>query len=85
MKPSTAITVPVLDSCFAPHCMDFSKGCMSFPDAILLEALVVADPENESISKLVKNLLSKRRNGIWKNTQENCWALIALDRYFSGK
>jgi hypothetical protein len=53
-------------------------------DAILLEALVVADPENGYIAKLVKNLLSMRRNGIWQNTQENCWALIALDRYFTG-
>jgi hypothetical protein len=51
---------------------------------MLLEALVVADPENQMISKLVKNLLSMRRNGIWQNTQENCWALIALDRYFTG-
>ncbi len=63
-------------------------GNLSFlhgADAILLEAFVIADPENPLIPNLVKGLMAKRRDGIWKNTQENCWALVSLDRYFTGR
>ncbi len=54
-------------------------------DAIILEALVVADPKSPVIPKLVRGLLECRSNGHWDNTQENAWSIIALDRYFQGK
>jgi len=50
---------------------------------MILNALVKSDPNNEMIPKLVKGLLAVRRQGKWDNTQENCWATIALNTYFS--
>jgi hypothetical protein len=49
-------------------------------------ALVAADAKNVLVSKLVKGLLSKRKpgTGSWDNTQENCWSILALYRYFEG-
>lgn len=64
-------------------------------DAVILEALVIADPstisffasqnmkESPLIPKLIKGLLDVRRDGRWNNTQENLWVTIALDRYFN--
>ena len=52
-------------------------------DAVLLEALVVDQPESDLIAKLVNGLLGHRTAGRWSNTQENVWALLAMDRYFS--
>ncbi|KAL6044106.1 Alpha-2-Macroglobulin, variant 2 [Balamuthia mandrillaris] len=52
-------------------------------DAMLLEGLVMADPEHELVAPLAKGLLAMRRNGTWLNTQENAWATIALNRYFT--
>lgn len=31
----------------------------------------------------MKGLLEKRRGGKWGTTQENCWATLAIDRYFA--
>ncbi len=39
-----------------------------------------ADPE---VGRLAKELLAERRNGRWRTTQENAWALLALSRYFA--
>ncbi len=51
-------------------------------DAVLLEALVVDQPESDLISKLIRGLLGHRTAGRWSNTQENVWVLLAMDRYF---
>lgn len=51
-------------------------------DAIVLEALMIDQPESELIPKLVKGLLAHRKNGTWEGTQENGYILQALDRYF---
>jgi hypothetical protein len=51
-------------------------------DAIVLEALLAADPRNELVTKTVRGLLGHRTAGRWSNTQENSWVLLALDRYF---
>ena len=51
-------------------------------DAVVLEALLRADPRNELVTKTVRGLLGHRTAGRWDNTQENAWVLLALDRYF---
>lgn len=52
-------------------------------DAVLLEALVVDQPDSDLITKLVRGLLGHRTAGRWGNTQENVWVLLAMDRYFN--
>jgi len=53
-------------------------------DALVLGSLIESDPKNKLITKLMKGLVSGRRhNGCWLNTQENCWVLLALDKYFN--
>ena len=52
-------------------------------DAILLEALIVDNPQHDLIPKLVNGLLAHRTKGRWSNTQENVFVLLALDRYFN--
>jgi uncharacterized protein YfaS (alpha-2-macroglobulin family) len=51
-------------------------------DAILLEAMIGAEPKNDLIPKLVTGLLAHRKAGRWTSTQENAFVLLALDRYF---
>ncbi|CAM4840593.1 unnamed protein product, partial [Rotaria magnacalcarata] len=51
-------------------------------DAILLESLLHIDPKSTLCTKLCKGLQAHRVNGAWKSTQENCFVLIALDKYF---
>jgi uncharacterized protein YfaS (alpha-2-macroglobulin family) len=51
-------------------------------DAVLLEALIEDQPRSTLIPKLVRGLLAQRRAGRWANTQENCFVLLALNRYF---
>jgi uncharacterized protein YfaS (alpha-2-macroglobulin family) len=51
-------------------------------DAVVLEALIADQPQNDLIPKLVAGLLAHRRAGRWANTQENVFILLALDRYF---
>lgn len=51
-------------------------------DAILLEALLYIDPESTLCTKLCKGLQAHKVKGAWKSTQENCFVLIALDKYF---
>jgi hypothetical protein len=51
-------------------------------DGIILESLIGDDPKNDLIPKLVRGLLAHRKAGRWENTQENCFVLLALDRYF---
>jgi uncharacterized protein YfaS (alpha-2-macroglobulin family) len=51
-------------------------------DAIILEALIVDQPANDLIPKIVRGLLGHRKEGRWENTQENSFVLLALDKYF---
>ncbi|CAM2724480.1 unnamed protein product [Rotaria socialis] len=51
-------------------------------DAILLESLLCIDPESTLCTKLCKGLQAHKVKGAWKSTQENCFVLIALDKYF---
>lgn len=49
--------------------------------AIVLRALVAVDPNHPLAARLAKGLLAARRGGAWRTTQENAWALLALDAY----
>jgi len=52
-------------------------------DAVLLDALIAAKPQSDLIPKVVRGLLAHRKQGRWRNTQENAFVLLALDRYFA--
>jgi uncharacterized protein YfaS (alpha-2-macroglobulin family) len=52
-------------------------------DAVLLDALIADNPDADLIPKLVNGLLAHRKRGHWRNTQENVFVLLALDRYFN--
>lgn len=52
-------------------------------DAILLEALMLDNPQSDLIPKVVNGLLAHRVKGRWGNTQENVFVLLSLDRYFN--
>ncbi|HEV2667656.1 MAG TPA: hypothetical protein VG324_22265, partial [Blastocatellia bacterium] len=51
-------------------------------DGIILESLIGDSPKSDLIPKIVRGLLAHRKTGRWMNTQENCFVLLALDRYF---
>jgi len=51
-------------------------------DSVLLDAFIAEDPGSDLIPKLVTGLLAHRTAGRWSSTQENAFALLALDRYF---
>ncbi|RMG03526.1 MAG: hypothetical protein D6735_08355 [Acidobacteria bacterium] len=51
-------------------------------DAVILEALLKIDKENNLISKIVRGLLEQRVSGRWNTTQENVFILLALRKYF---
>ena len=51
-------------------------------DAVMLESLILEQPNLDLIPKIVTGLLAHRKAGRWLNTQENTFALLALDRYF---
>jgi hypothetical protein len=52
-------------------------------DALLLDAMIRDNPDDELIPKVVNGLLAHRTQGRWSNTQENVFILLALDRYFN--
>ncbi|MCG2769617.1 MAG: hypothetical protein L6435_14735, partial [Anaerolineae bacterium] len=52
-------------------------------DGVILEALMMDQPESDLIPKIVRGLLAHRKRGKWSNTQENVFILLALDRYFN--
>lgn len=52
-------------------------------DAVLLEALMVDQPQSDLITKMVRGLLGHRTKGRWGNTQENVWVLLAMERFFN--
>jgi uncharacterized protein YfaS (alpha-2-macroglobulin family) len=49
--------------------------------AMVLRALVTAEPSNPLVGRLARGLLALRRGGRWRSTQEAAWALLALDDY----
>jgi uncharacterized protein YfaS (alpha-2-macroglobulin family) len=49
--------------------------------ALVLRGLVAANGKDPLASRLARGLLSHRKNGAWRSTQENVWALLALDDY----
>lgn len=59
-------------------------------DGVLLEALIKAGKNSETLAasandlvpKLVRGLLAHRKKGHWGSTQDNVFILLALDRYF---
>lgn len=51
-------------------------------DGVILDALIVDQPANDLIPKIVRGLLAHRTRGRWQNTQENVFILLALKRYF---
>jgi uncharacterized protein YfaS (alpha-2-macroglobulin family) len=51
-------------------------------DAVMLDALIAEQPSLDLIPKVVTGLLAHRKAGRWLNTQENTFALRALDTYF---
>jgi len=51
--------------------------------AIVLGALLEAEPDHPMAASMVRWLLSSRRNGRWGNTQENVYAFDAIARYFA--
>lgn len=50
-------------------------------DCLILEGLVRMRSEHRLIPKLVRGLLDARIQGCWSNTQENCFAILALGEY----
>ncbi|MBX3158375.1 MAG: Ig-like domain-containing protein [Deltaproteobacteria bacterium] len=51
-------------------------------DSVMLDALIQEDEKLDLIPKVVTGLLAHRKAGRWLNTQENTFALRAMDRYF---
>ncbi|HEY1955984.1 MAG TPA: MG2 domain-containing protein [Polyangiaceae bacterium] len=49
--------------------------------ALVLRALLAIDPKHPIAARLAKGLLSMRKSGAWESTQEDSWALVALDAY----
>ena len=52
-------------------------------DGILLEDMIVDQPESDLIAKVVRGLLAHRTAGRWESTQESAWVLLGLDKYFN--
>jgi uncharacterized protein YfaS (alpha-2-macroglobulin family) len=51
-------------------------------DAVMLDSLIQEKRDLDLIPKIVTGLLAHRKAGRWLNTQENTFALLAMDRYF---
>ncbi len=51
-------------------------------DAVMLESLIQEKQSLDLIPKIVTGLLAHRKRGRWLNTQENTYALLAMDLYF---
>jgi uncharacterized protein YfaS (alpha-2-macroglobulin family) len=49
--------------------------------AMVLRALVAANPRTPLGPRLARGLLAAREGGRWRSTQEAAWALLALDDY----
>ncbi|MEQ8840765.1 MAG: alpha-2-macroglobulin family protein [Acidimicrobiales bacterium] len=51
-------------------------------DGIVLDAMMLMDPGNDLIPKIVTGLIGNQRQGRWNNSQENAFILLALNNYF---
>ena len=51
-------------------------------DGIILDALIVMQPQSDLVPKVVAGLLAGQTQGRWDNVQENSYILLALKRYF---
>lgn len=49
--------------------------------ALVLRAILAAEPKHALGSRLAKGLLADRDGGAWRSTQETAWALLALADY----
>lgn len=49
--------------------------------ALILRALLAMNPEHPLAPRLARGLLARRERGAFRSTQENTWALLALDEY----
>ena len=49
--------------------------------ALVLRALLAAQPDHPLASRLAHGLLDHREGGAWRSTQETVWALLALSDY----
>ncbi len=49
--------------------------------ALVLRAMLAVDPKQSLAPRIAKGLLLARKSGAWSSTQENAWALVALDEY----
>ncbi|MBI2395263.1 MAG: hypothetical protein HYV09_37185 [Deltaproteobacteria bacterium] len=49
--------------------------------ALVLRALLAVDAKHPLAPRLARGLLNARVDGAWRSTQENVWALVALDAY----
>jgi len=49
--------------------------------ALVLRAMLAVDPKQPLAPRIAKGLLLARTSGAWSSTQENAWALVALDEY----
>lgn len=49
--------------------------------AMMLRGLLAARPAHPMAAKLAMGLLSDRKGGAWRTTQESAWALLALNDY----
>jgi alpha-2-macroglobulin len=49
--------------------------------ALVLRALLAVDAKSPLSPRLARGLLGLRRDGAWRSTQENLWALVALEDY----
>jgi uncharacterized protein YfaS (alpha-2-macroglobulin family) len=49
--------------------------------ALVLRALLAVDPKHPLAARLARGLLGLRSGGAWRSTQENLWALVALEEY----
>jgi alpha-2-macroglobulin len=47
----------------------------------VLRAFIAADPKHPLAQRIARSLLALRRDGGWRNTQEDGWALLALGDY----
>ncbi len=51
-------------------------------DAIILGTLLVTDPKDAMIDKIVRGLMRARVQGRWSNTQSNAYSLMAMSDYY---
>ena len=51
--------------------------------AMVMHGLLCADPSNQLNLLLLRSLLAERVGGRWNSTQENCFVLLAIHKFFT--